>query len=192
MPDHLPLVEVPWNTRLPLNFTRTRVNPIDDPREPIFKRFNTIYKTFRDYFGSIKPPFSATVVYGRVDVADGRDHNNLNHPRVFAVMIPEDRLTRWTDIDGRIQGELRKAFNEEILLPIRYHCREVQAGFASSKSRSDREFNNLRKELATRTRESGETHHKSAARVSRLRTTRMTGIWSQGLVIVCLMKLNML
>ena len=93
---------------------------------------------------------------------------------------------------GEFKKSLRKAFNEEILLPLRYYYREVEAGFASSKSRSDREFNNLRKELATRTRESGETHHKSATRVSRLRTTRMTGIWSQGLVIVCLMKFNML
>ncbi|KAK3169532.1 hypothetical protein OEA41_008916 [Lepraria neglecta] len=144
------------------------VIPIDDPREPIFKRFNTIYKTFRDCFGSIKSPISAIIVYGRVDVTDGKDRNNLNHPRVFAVINPEDRLTRWTEIDGRIQEELRKAFNEEILLPIPYYCREVQAEFASSKSRSDREFNNLRKELATRTRESGETYHESATRVSRL------------------------
>ena len=106
----------------PLHFTYTGVEEMVEPGDSIYEAFQAVKWDIYDALAAPVSPISAVVTYGRVEVRHKKDQaDEAKRPKLFAVLMSREDIHRWREAETIIQPYLKKAFGDNLPLPMRYY-----------------------------------------------------------------------
>lgn len=137
LPRNYPPLESVLDVYLPLHFTWTRVDPINDAGDLNFVRMNILKAEIlrrlevsethlNMVFGYGRPCDSGGYARGPCDDLSAEDYDT-RHPRVFAVFAsPRDMCEIWRIADGIIRGGMIDVFGHVPVQIRYYYCSYVK------------------------------------------------------------------